>query len=123
MLNSSQKTKNSTNRKRGSISKAMDRMAQSPESRGGRDGESSMMMSMLSMQMQNATQQMSMQWSMFQQQLQMQMSMLDKRAETNEKYLRRLAKSIGSIGCSKKRKRSGGVDDSDNDDDSSDEDN
>ncbi len=55
MSNSSQKTKNSTNRERGSISKAMDRMAKSLESGGRRDGESSMMMLMLSMQMQNAT--------------------------------------------------------------------
>jgi hypothetical protein len=78
---------------------------------------------MLSMQMQNATQQMSIQQSMFQQQLQMQMSMLDKRAETNEKYLCRIAKSIGLVSRSKKRKRSGGVDDSDDDKDSSDEDN
>ena len=53
----------------------------------------------------------------------MQMSMLDKCAEANEKYLCRIAKSIGSIGCSKKHKRSGGVDDSNEDGDSSDEDN
>ncbi len=78
---------------------------------------------MLLMQMQNAMQHMSMQQSMFQQQLRMQMSMLDKRAEANKKYLFRIAKLIGSIGHSKKRKRSGGVDESDKDDKSSDEDN
>jgi hypothetical protein len=59
------KAKNSTNRERGSISKAMDRMAQSLESGGG-GSESNMMMLMLPMQMQQTAQQLSMQQQMFQ---------------------------------------------------------
>jgi proteasome assembly chaperone (PAC2) family protein len=46
---------------------------------------------------------------MFQQQMQMQMAAMEKRAETSEKYLRRIAKTIGH----NKRKR-GGYDDEDN---------
>ena len=110
-----QKSKNSTNRERGSISKAMDRMAQSLESGGGGGGESSMMISMLSNQMQQAAQNMSLQQSMFQQQMQMQMAAIDKRAETSEKYLRQIAKSLA-----KKKKRKKG--ESDEEDDTSDDD-
>ena len=109
-----EKTKNSTNRERGSISKAMDRMAESIESGGGGDSGSNMMISMLSMQMQQQTQQFSMQQQMFQQQMQMQMAVMEKRAETSEKYLRRIAKSIGR----NKRKRG----DYDDEDDSTDDD-
>ncbi len=49
-------TKNSTNHKRGSISKALDRIVQSLESRR-RGSESNMMMLMLLMQMQQTVQQ------------------------------------------------------------------
>jgi len=52
------------------------------------------MISMLSNQMQEAAQNMSMQQSMFQQQMQMQMAAIDKRAETSEKYLRKIALSL-----------------------------
>ena len=71
-----------------------------------------MMISMLSMQMQQQMQQFSMQQQMFQQQMQMQMAAMEKRAETSEKYLHRIAKSIGR----NKRKR-----DYDDEDDSTDE--
>ena len=104
-----EKTKNSTNRERGSISKAMDRMAESIESGGEGDSGSNMMISMLSMQMQQQTQQFSMQQQMFQQQMQMQMAAMEKRAETSEKYLRRIAKTIGR----NKRKRGGNDDEDD----------
>jgi hypothetical protein len=70
---------------------------------------SNMMILMLSMQMQQQTQQFSMHQQMFQQQMQMQMAAMEKRAETSEKYLRRIAKTIGR----NKRKR-GGYDDEDN---------
>lgn len=104
------KTKNSTNRERGSIAKAMDRMAESIESGGGRDsGSSNMLISMLSMQMQQQSREYSMQQQMFQQQMQMQMAAMERRAETSEKYLRRIAKTIGQHN---KRKR-GGDDDED----------
>jgi hypothetical protein len=99
-------TKNSANCKPGSISKAMDRLAESIASGGGGDSGSKMMMLMLSMQMQQQTQQLSMHQQMFQQQMQMQLTAMDKHAETSEKYLRWIAKMIG---C-KKRKR-GGSDD------------
>ncbi len=108
------KTKNSTNRKWGSILKAMDRMAEMIASGGG-DSGSNMMMSMLSMQMQQQMQQLSIHQQMFQQQMQMQLIAMDKRAETNEKYLCRIAKMIGR----KKRKRGNG---DDYDDESSDDD-
>ena len=60
-------------------------------------------------------QQFSMHHQMFQQQMQMQMAAMEKRAETSEKSLRRIAKTIG---CNKKRKRGGDddEDDSTNDD-------
>jgi hypothetical protein len=54
------KTKNSTNRKWGSISKAMDRRAELIASGGGGDSGSNMMMLMLLMQMQQQMQQLSM---------------------------------------------------------------
>jgi hypothetical protein len=109
------KTKKSTNREWGSISKAMDRMAESIASGGWGDSGSNMMMLMLSMQMQQQTQQLSLHQQMFQQQMQMQLTAMDKCAETSEKYLSQIAKMIG---C-KKHKR-GGSDDYD--DESSDDD-
>jgi hypothetical protein len=54
-----------------------------------------MMISMLSMQMQQQMQQFSMHQQMFQQQMQMQMAAMEKRAEISEKYLRRIVKTIG----------------------------
>jgi hypothetical protein len=54
-----------------------------------------MMISMLSMQMQQQTQQFSMHQQMFQQQMQMQMAAMEKRAEISEKYLCRIVKTIG----------------------------
>ena len=53
-----------------------------------------MMISMLSMQMQQSMQHFTMQQAMFQHQMQMQMSAMEKCVETNEKYLRRIAKSL-----------------------------
>jgi hypothetical protein len=109
-----EKTKNSTNRERGSISKAMHRMAESIETGGGGGASGcNMMISMLSMQMQQQTQQFSMQQQMFQQQMQMQMAAMEKRAETSEKYLRRIAKTIGH----NKRKRGGDDDEDDSTED------
>lgn len=84
--------------------------AESLETAGGGGGESGMMVSMLSMQMQQQAQQFSMQQQMFQQQMQMQMAAIERRAEVNEKYLRRIAKAVGN-----KRKRG----ESDEDDGSS----
>jgi hypothetical protein len=52
---------------------------------------------------------------MFQQQMQRQLTAMDKRAETSEKYLRRITKMIGRKKC----KRVGG---DDYDDESSDDD-
>ncbi len=57
---SKRNTKHSTNHKQGSISKALDRIAQSLESGGG-GSESNIMMLMLLMQMQQTAQQLSMQ--------------------------------------------------------------
>jgi hypothetical protein len=74
---------------------------------------SNMMISMLSMQMQQQMQQFSMHYQMFQQQMQMQMAAMEKRAETSEKYLRRIAKTIGR----NKRKRGGYDDEDDSTDD------
>jgi len=104
-----QKTKNSSNRDRVSLSKSIQRVAESLETAGG-GGESGMMVSMLSMQMQQQAQQFSMQQQMFQQQMQMQMAAIERRAEASEKYLCRIAKAV-----SNKRKRG----ESDGDDGSS----
>ena len=98
------------NRDRVSLSKSIQRVAESLETAGGGGGESGMMVSMLSMQMQQQAQQFSMQQQMFQQQMQMQMAAIERRAEVNEKYLRRIAKAVGN-----KRKRG----ESDEDDGSS----
>ena len=57
---SKRNTKNSTNHKQGSISKALDRIAESLESGGG-GSESNIMMLMLLMRMQQTAQQLSMQ--------------------------------------------------------------
>ncbi len=57
------------------------------------------MISMLSMQMKQQTQQFSMHQQMFQQQMQIQMAAMEKRAETSEKYLCWIAKTIG---CNKR---------------------
>ena len=58
-------------------------------------------------------QQFSMHHQMFQQQMQMQMAAMEKRAETSEKYLRRIAKTIGR----NKHKRGGYDDEDDSTDD------
>jgi hypothetical protein len=50
--------------------------------------------------------------------MQMQMAAMEKRAETSEKYLRRIAKTIGK---NNKRKRGGDNNDYDSTDDESDE--
>jgi hypothetical protein len=73
-----------------------------------------MMILMLSMQMQQQTQQFSMHQQIFQQQMQIQISVMEKRAETSEKYLCRIAKTIGR----NKRERGGddGKDNSSDDD-------
>jgi hypothetical protein len=85
----------------------MDRMAESIESgERGRDSGSNMMISMLSQQMQ-------MQHQFLQQQMQMQMAAMEKRAETSERYLRWIAKTIGY----NKRKRGADNDDDDSSDD------
>ena len=89
-------------------------MAESLET--ARGGESGMMISMLSMQMQQQTQQFAMQQQMFQQQMHMQMAAMERRAETSEKYLCRITKSMGDH--NNKRKRGG----FNSDDGSSDED-
>ncbi len=103
------KTKNSTNYKQGSISKAMDRMVQSLESGGG--------VLMLSMQMQQTAHQLSMQQQMFQQQMQMQMSAMEKRVETSKKYFYRIAKSMTSHYNKRKRGRTDEEDDDSSNDD------
>ena len=68
-----------------------------------------MMISMLSNQMQQTSQNMSMQQTIFQQQMQMQLASIEKRAEMSKKYLRQIAKSLAK---NKKRKK-GGSDDED----------
>ena len=75
-----------------------------------------MMILMLSMQMQQQTQQFAMQQQMFQHQMHMQMAAMERRTETSEKYLRRITKSMGDH--NNKRKRGG----FNSDDGSSDED-
>jgi hypothetical protein len=111
-----QKSKNSTNRDRVSLSKSIQRVADSLETAGG-GGESGMMVSMMSMQMQNMQQQFSMQQQMFQQHLQMQMAAIERRAETSERYLRRIAKAVGDRNNKRKRGGSDNDDESDEDDD------
>ena len=90
----------------------MDRLAESIESGGG-GSWSNIMISMLSMQMQQQTQQFSMLQQMFQQQMQIEMVAMEKRAETSEKYLCRIAKTIGR----KTRKRGSDADEDDSSDD------
>jgi len=92
-------TKNSTNHKWRSISKALDRIAQSLESRR-RGSESNMMVLMLLMHMQQTAQQIQMQ------------SAMKRRLDTGKKYLWQIATSLTSH--NNKRKR-GGTDDEDND--------
>jgi len=107
-----QKTKNSTNRERGSISKAMDRMAQSLESGGGgvcyddihaveSNATSCTEYFYAAVNVSTADA--------------MQMAAIDKRAETSEKYLHQIAKSLA-----KKKKHKKG--ESDEKDDTSDDD-
>jgi hypothetical protein len=103
------KTKNFTNHERGSISKALDGIAQSLKSKGG-GNESDMMMLMLLMQMHQMAQQLFMQQQMFQQQMQMQMSAMEKRTDNHEKYLWQIATSLTSHNVKHKR---GGTDDED----------
>jgi proteasome assembly chaperone (PAC2) family protein len=69
---------------------------------------------MLSNQMQQTAQNMTTQQSMFHQQMQMQLAAIDKRAETTEKYLRQIAKSLGR---NKKRKKGESDDEEDTSDD------
>ena len=80
---------------------------------GGGGSLSNIMISMLSMQMQQQTQQFLMLQQMFQQQMQIEMVAMEKRAETSEKYLRRIAKTIGR----KTRKRGSDADEDDSSDD------
>jgi hypothetical protein len=73
------KIKQFTNRERGSISKAIDRMAALLDGGSGeRDSWSGMMILMSSMQMQQQSQNFAMQQQMFQQQMQMQMAAMEK---------------------------------------------
>jgi hypothetical protein len=96
------KTKNLTIRKRGSLSKAINKMADSIDNAGGGWGEtgSNMMISQQMFQQQ-------MQMQLFQQQMTMQMNAMEKRAENSEKYLRRIAKAMVRRGGRDKRKRDG----------------
>ena len=71
------------------------------------------MISMLSMQMQQQTQQFSMLQQMFQQQMQIEMVAMEKCVETSEKYLCRIAKTIGR----KTQKRGSDADEDDSSDD------
>ncbi len=80
-------------------------------SEGGRI-ESNMRMLMPSMQMQQTAQQISMQQLMFLQQMQMHMSAMEKRGDTSEKYLWRIANFMTTH--NNKRMRTG-IDEEDND--------
>jgi hypothetical protein len=96
------KTKNLTNRKRGLLSKAIYKMADSIDNAGGGWGEaeSNMMISQQMFQQQ-------MQMQLFQQQMKMQMNTMEKRVENSEKYLCRIAKAMVRRGRCDKRKRDG----------------
>jgi hypothetical protein len=94
--------KNSTNSERGSISKAINKIAESVITGGA--SEASDMMTMLSNQMN----QQSMQQQMFQQSLKMQMDELEKKGDMTNKYLRCIVQSISGGGCKRKKKRSKG---------------
>ena len=71
---------------------------------GGASEDSSGMMTMLSNQMN----QQAMQHQMFQQSLKMQMDVLEKKGDTTNKYLRRIAQSISGRGHKRRKKRSKG---------------
>jgi hypothetical protein len=76
-----------------------------------------MRMLMLSMQMQQMAQQILMQQEIFLQQMQMQMSEMEKRADTSEKYLRRIAKAMTTHNDKHKRGRTDEKDDDSSNDD------
>ncbi len=73
-----------------------------------------MLSMLLSNQMQQTAQNFFMQQTMFQQQMQMQFAAMDKHAETSEKYLCQIVKSLAK---NKKRKKGGSDDDEDSSDD------
>ena len=98
----SSKTKNSTNRERGLMGKALHRACDM----FAKDGEDGTMAAMLSMQMQQQSQNQFMQQQMFQQQMQQQLSAMEKRAEATKKILKRIAKNTSRKG--KKRAKTGG---------------
>jgi hypothetical protein len=96
------KTKKSTNRKWGSLSKAIHKMADSIDNAGGGWGEagSNMMISQSMFQQQ-------IQMQLFQWQMMMQMNAMEKRAEYSEKYLRQIAKAMVRRGGRDKCKKDG----------------
>ncbi len=96
-----EKTKNSTNHERGSISKAINRMAELIET--GASGSESGMISMLS----NQINQHAMHQQMFQQNMKMQMEALEKKGDLTNKYLRRIARNIGGGGERRKKSKCG----------------
>jgi hypothetical protein len=84
---------------------------QSNASKGERI-ESNMRMLMLSMQIQQTTQQIPMQQQMFLQQMQMQMSAMEKHADTSKKYLWQITNFMTLHDSKRKRD---GIDEEDND--------
>jgi hypothetical protein len=96
------KTKNSTNRKRELLLKAINKMADSIDNAGGgwEEAGSNMMISQQMFQQQ-------IQMQLFQQQMMMQMNAMEKRVENSEKYLRWIAKAMVRRVGRDKRKRDG----------------
>ena len=111
----SRKTKNSSNRERGSVGKALNRACDMFRNDGD-DGKIAML-SMQMQQIQQQSQQSQQNQFLLHQQLQMQLSVMEKRAEMTEKYLKRLVKNTGRNAKKKAKTGSGESSSSSSDED------
>jgi hypothetical protein len=99
------KTKNSSNKERGSVLKSIDKLTASMDGGGGGGGGDQSMMSMLAMQMQQNAQSQFMQQQMFQQQFQMQMGQMTKEIKKGNNLTGKLVNAIAKKMSGKKRRK------------------
>ena len=105
---SAAKTKNSSNKERGSVMKSIDKLTASldgGDGGGGGGGADQSMMSMLAMQMQQNAQSQFMQQQMFQQQFQMQMGQMTKEIKKGNNLTGKLVNAIAKKMSGKKRRK------------------
>jgi hypothetical protein len=99
------KTKNSSNKERGSVLKSIDKLTASMDGGGGGGSGDQSMMSMLAMQMQQNAQSQFMQQQMFQQQFQMQMGQMTKEIKKGNNLTGKLVNAIAKKMSGKKRRK------------------